>query len=69
MRRMVRSHGYARARLVNALLFAALGAAIAYRTFAVAGLSISALPGAVVGLAMIGLAVVRWRAYASAKRP
>lgn len=68
MRRMVRSEGYARARLINALIFAALGAAICYRTVAAARLSLTALPGVVLGLALIGLAGVRFRAYARAKR-
>jgi hypothetical protein len=68
MKRMVHSAGYARARLANALIFAALGALVAYRTFAAAGLSWVALPGCVLGLAMIALGVVRWRDYLAARR-
>jgi len=69
VRRLVRSEGYARARLINALLFAALGAAICYRTLAAGRLSITALPGVVLGLALIALAVVRLRAFGAARRP
>jgi len=55
--------------LINALLFAALGAAICYRTLAAGRLSITALPGVVLGLALIALAVVRLRAFGAARRP
>lgn len=62
---MVRSTGYGRARVVNGLLFAALGAVIVFRTIAAIGLTFSALPGLVLGLAMIGLGIVRLRAQAA----
>jgi len=68
MKRMVRSEGYARARLANALVFAALGAVVGYRTLAAAGPSWLALPGCVLGLAMIALGYVRWRDYLAARR-
>ena len=65
---MIRSSAYGRAKLVNGLLIGLLGAVIAYRTFAVAGLRLNALPGVVLGLAMVGLAAFRLRAYALARR-
>ncbi len=66
---MVHSSGYGRARVVNGLLFAALGAVIVYRTIAGIGPTFSALPGIVLGAAMIGLGIVRLRAQIAAKSP
>ncbi len=62
------SEGYARARLVTGALFAVLGAAIVVRTIAAAGLNWADLPAFVLGAAMIGLAVIRFRDYVAAKR-
>ena len=69
MRRLVRSQGYARARLASGTLFGILGAVVAYRSVAFAGLSLAALPGCVLGLAMLALAVLRFRDYFAARRP
>ncbi len=60
--------GYGRAKVVNGLLFGSLGLVIAYRSLAVAGLGLRALPGIILGLAMIALAVVRFRNYAASRR-
>ncbi len=68
MKRLVRSEGYARARLVSGSLFGVLGAVVAYRTIAVTGLSLAALPGCVLGLAMLALAALRFRDYFAARR-
>lgn len=69
MKRVVRSAGYARARLVTGALFALLGGVVAFRTLAAAGASAAAIPGCVLGLAMIALGAVRFRDYAAARRP
>jgi hypothetical protein len=68
MRRLVRSEGYARARLVTGTLFAVLGVAIVARTIAAAGLGWADLPAFVLGAAMIALALVRFREYVAARR-
>jgi hypothetical protein len=62
VRRLVRSPGYARARLVTGTLFAALGAVVIVRT-AAGGAGWSGFSGYVLGLAMIALAVWRFREY------
>ena len=67
MRRFVRSEGYARARLVSAALFIVLGALVIYRTFGAAGFSFAALPGCVLGLAMIALGIFRFRDFLRAR--
>ncbi|MBD5606232.1 MAG: hypothetical protein IAI48_14270 [Candidatus Eremiobacteraeota bacterium] len=68
MKRLVRSEGYARARLVTGALFVVLGIAVIVRTFAAAGLSGQAIPACVLGLAMILLGGFRFRDYAAARR-
>jgi hypothetical protein len=67
VRRFVRSEGYARARLVTAALFIVLGAFVIYRTLGATGLSGTALPGCVLGLAMIALGTLRFRDYLRAR--
>ena len=68
MKRVVRSRGYARLRLVNAAIFGVLGLAIVARTIAAVGLSFALIPGIVLGLAMLALACVRFRDYRAAGR-
>ncbi len=68
MRRFVRSEGYLRARLVSGALFIVLGAFVIVRTFGVAHVSLAALPGTVLGLAMVLLGGLRFRDYRRAKR-
>jgi hypothetical protein len=68
MKRIVRSRGYARLRLVNASVFAVLGLAIVARTVTSVGLSLAVVPGIVLGLAMLALAYVRFRDYRDARR-
>ena len=63
MRRLVRSQGYARARLVSAAIFAALALVIIVRTAQAVGASLTGLPAFVLGAAMIALAVLRFRDY------
>jgi hypothetical protein len=65
---MVRSEGYARARLASGALFVVLGAVVAYRTLAVTGLSLAAIPAGVLGTAMILLGAFRFRDYFAARR-
>ena len=68
MKRIVRSEGYARARLLSGTLFGILGVIIAYRSVAAAGLALTALPGCVLGLAMLALGALRFRDYFAARR-
>lgn len=68
MRRFVRSDAYARARLVSAAFFIVFGAIVFVRTLAVAGLSLSAMPGTVLGAAMVGLGALRVRDYLARRR-
>jgi predicted membrane channel-forming protein YqfA (hemolysin III family) len=63
MKRLIRSEGYARARLVSAALFVILGAVVIARTLAVTGASFSAIPACALGGAMIALGVLRYRDY------
>ncbi len=67
MRRLVRSEGYVRARLVSGALFIVLGALVIFRTLAVTGLAGTAIPGTVLGFAMIALGVLRFRDYVRAR--
>jgi hypothetical protein len=68
VRNLVRSEGYARARLVTGAIFACLGAAVIVRTFGATGFSGQAIPALVLGLAMILLGGFRFRDYVMAKR-
>ena len=61
MRRMIGSRGYARARLASGALYIVLGAVIAVRTLVVAGFTLAALPGCVLGLALVALGAFRFR--------
>ena len=65
---MVRSEGYARARLVSGTLFMLLGAVLAYRTLATTGFAGTAIPACVLGAAMIALGAFRFRDYFAARR-
>ncbi len=68
MKRLVGSDGYARARLANAVAFVALGAIVLVRTVAVAGITTAALPGCVLGIAMVGLGAMRFAERRAPKR-
>jgi len=68
MRRMVRSESYARARLVTATLFAVFGAVIIVRTLLSVGPVAAAIPAYILGLALLALAVVRFREYRARRR-
>ncbi len=68
MRNLVRSEGYARARLVTGSIAMVLGAILIVRTLAATGLAFKALPACVLGGAMIALGVVRFRDYTAARR-
>ncbi len=59
----MRSEGYARARLISAAFFIVFGAAIAFRTAAIAGFSGAALPAYVLAAAMVALGGLRFRDY------
>jgi len=67
VRRFVRSESYARARLVSGMLFMVLGAFVICRTFGVTHFSLSAVPGVVLGFAMIALGGLRFRDYLGAR--
>jgi hypothetical protein len=68
MRKFAQSEAYARTRLVTATLFAIFGVVIILRTLAGPGLVVAALPAYVLGLALVALAVVRFRDYRAARR-
>ncbi len=68
MKRLVRSEGYARARLVTGSVAMVLGAIVIVRTLVAIGFVAAAIPACVLGLAMIALGVVRYRDYAAARR-
>jgi hypothetical protein len=68
MRRIVRSEGYARARLVTGSIFMLLGAVVIVRMAGSAGLQWSAAPGYVLGVAMILLGGFRFYEYRTARR-
>lgn len=67
MRNVVRSEGYARARVGIGAAAAVLGAITLYRTVASVGLKFEALPAYVLGAALIALGYVRWREYRAAR--
>ena len=68
MRRFSRSRTFTRARLVNALLFVIFGIVITVRTATAVGPKTAAIPGVVLGLAMIALGAFRYRDYNRMKR-
>jgi hypothetical protein len=65
VRQFVRSDGYARARLFSGTVMIVLGIVVVARMFLGAGLDWHGIPGYVLGLALIGLGVVRFREYAA----
>ncbi len=67
MRNVVRSEGYARARVGIGAVAAVLGAVTLYRTVTTVGFKLEALPAYVLGAALIALGYVRWREYRSAR--
>jgi uncharacterized membrane protein HdeD (DUF308 family) len=68
MRRIVRSEGYARARLVTGAIFMLLGVVVIVRTVGTAGLQWGAAPAYVLGVAMILLGAFRFYEYRTARR-
>ena len=69
MNRLVASRTYRRTRGVLGVVVGLLGVAILYRIVTEVGPRIEALPGLVLGLAMIALGYVRVRAAVAAERP
>jgi hypothetical protein len=67
VKRLVRSETYARTRLINAGLFVLLGVVVVVRTLGVVGFAWQALPGCVLGAAMVALGAVRVRDYVAAR--
>jgi len=67
VKRLVRSETYARTRLINAGLFVLLGVVVVVRTFGVVGFAWQAIPGCVLGAAMVALGAVRVRDYVAAR--
>ncbi len=68
MKRLVRSGAYARAKVYSGGLFVIFGATIVVRMISVAGAHLTVIPGVVLGCAMIGLGVVRFRDARAASR-
>ncbi len=54
-----RSRRYSGFRAVTSVLFVVFGAAIIYRVFGAAGLRVEAVPGLLLGVAMVALGVHR----------
>jgi hypothetical protein len=67
VKRLVRSETYARTRLINAGLFILLGVVVVVRTLSVVGFAWQAVPGCVLGAAMIALGAVRFRDYVAGR--
>jgi len=67
VRNLVRSEGYARARVGIGLVGGVLGAVVLYRTAGAVGLDWRGLPAYALGAALLALGVVRWREYAAAR--
>jgi hypothetical protein len=67
MRRFATSQAYARMRLVSGALFVLFGGALLVRTISSVGLSSAALPAYVLGGAMVGLGVLRYREFLAAR--
>ena len=65
MRRFVQSETYARTRLVSGSMMIVLGVVMIIGMFRHAGLDWRAVTGYVLGLALIGLGVMRYREYAA----
>ncbi len=63
MRNLIRSEGYAKARLVTGSIFMLLGAAVAIRTVIEVGFDGKAVPAVVLGIAMVLLGAFRFRDY------
>ncbi len=63
MKRLVRSDGYLRFKLVTGAIFVVLGAILIGRTLSATGPRFEAIPAVVLGLALIGLGYVRYREY------
>ena len=68
MRRLVRSEGYARARLVTATLCGLFGVVIITRTLLNIGLVAAAVTPCILGFALLALALVRFREYRASRR-
>lgn len=61
MRGFVRSSTYARVKTFNGIVFIGIGCFILYRIAFGAGMRFEAIPGYVLGLAFIGLGIIRLR--------
>lgn len=61
--KVTKSAGYGRFKLVNGVLFIVLGLLVLGQMLHGVGFRLEALPGIVLGLALVGLGVVRWRAF------
>ena len=63
MRKVVRSRGYARIRAIFGLLFIALGAVIAMRSFTLVGLVPQAIPSYILAVMLAALGAWRIREF------
>lgn len=66
---ITQSRAYARARGVFGILFVGLGMLIVYQIVRGVGLRVEAIPGGLLGLAMIALGYVRIRGALAAGKP
>jgi hypothetical protein len=67
MKRLIESPAYGRAKLVNAVLFIALGAFIVAQIVHGVGVRLEAIPGIALGTALAGLGAARLIAAARAR--
>ncbi len=63
MMKFTKSASYGRFKLLNGLLFIALGALVLAQMLHGVGFRLAALPGIVLGFALVALGVVRWTAF------
>ncbi len=68
MRRIVRSEGWARTRVVIGAIATVLGCVVIARTAASVGAIWAALPAYVLGVALVGLGFVRFFEYRAWRR-
>lgn len=57
------SAGYGRFKLLNGALFIVLGSLVLAQLLHGIGFKLSALPGIVLGLALVALGVIRWNTF------
>lgn len=61
--KFTKSAGYGRFKLLNGVLFIVLGTFVLAQMLHGVGFRLAALPGIVLGVALVALGVVRWSAF------